>query len=227
MNTYSITFTDFTGHFWKENWTPDENLASDLDIQEVENYIKTGSWSASATVAAKKCYDVLAEHITDTIIEEAVNNSDHGYQIINKLVTSYVNGSLSSRSMLLFERLDNLPTDSINEDVVLRTRKLVKRIIKNDNIFEVKFDDGSAWRNEVYAEGMKCCICGTPITDREGHDPYPVRPESWYGEKENRCCKKCNYQIVVPARFRFGRHAPNHRDALMKMNYDELISFVA
>lgn len=76
-------------------------------------------------------------------------------------------------------------------------------------------------------EEMKCCICGKPITDEEGHDPYPVRPESWYGEKENRCCADCNYTIVVPVRFRYGRHAQQYGARLREMDYEELFAFVA
>ena len=76
-------------------------------------------------------------------------------------------------------------------------------------------------------EEMKCCICGKPITDDEGHDPYPVRPESWYGEKENRCCADCNYTIVIPVRFRCGRHAQQHVARLREMDYKELSAFVA
>lgn len=39
----------------------------------------------------------------------------------------------------------------------------------------------------------KCCICGNPIDNEFGNNPYPV--------KENgRCCDKCNYKYVIPAR---------------------------
>lgn len=45
-----------------------------------------------------------------------------------------------------------------------------------------------------------CCICGAKLPLAFSHDPKPVRPESWYGEKENRCCGDCNADIVLPAR---------------------------
>ena len=73
---------------------------------------------------------------------------------------------------------------------------------------------------------MKCCLCGKAITDVEGHDPYPVRPESWYGEQENRCCSACNGYIVLPARIRYGRNnvAPENVAKLQSMHYLELVN---
>lgn len=43
---------------------------------------------------------------------------------------------------------------------------------------------------------MKCCICNTQIDDPYGHSPWPVKTES----REDRCCSKCNVNVVIPAR---------------------------
>lgn len=47
---------------------------------------------------------------------------------------------------------------------------------------------------------LKCCICGDIMTANTGNNPYPVKPYSSYGDKENRCCNKCNTGVVIPAR---------------------------
>ena len=51
-----------------------------------------------------------------------------------------------------------------------------------------------------YSDVGTCCICGAKLPLAFSHDPKPVRPESWYGESENRCCSDCNADIVLPAR---------------------------
>jgi hypothetical protein len=51
-----------------------------------------------------------------------------------------------------------------------------------------------------YRDVGTCCICGAKLPLAFSHDPKPVRPESWYGERENRCCGDCNADIVLPAR---------------------------
>lgn len=39
-----------------------------------------------------------------------------------------------------------------------------------------------------------CCICGRVI-EGYGYNPYPVR-------EEGQCCRRCNYEVVVPERWR-------------------------
>lgn len=39
-----------------------------------------------------------------------------------------------------------------------------------------------------------CCICGREI-EGYGYNPYPVR-------EEGQCCRRCNYEVVVPERYR-------------------------
>lgn len=41
-------------------------------------------------------------------------------------------------------------------------------------------------------ETKVCCICGREI---EGYNPYPVK-------EEGQCCRRCNYEVVVPERYR-------------------------
>jgi len=43
---------------------------------------------------------------------------------------------------------------------------------------------------------MKCCICGAKMDDKYGNNPWPIKVES----KEDRCCNKCNWNVVIPAR---------------------------
>ena len=47
---------------------------------------------------------------------------------------------------------------------------------------------------------IKCCICGEELIVREGNNPFPVREWSAIGTDKNRCCHKCNSEIVIPAR---------------------------
>ena len=77
---------------------------------------------------------------------------------------------------------------------------------------------------------MRCCFCNRVITPEEGHDAYPLRPETYYGETEqNRCCTRCNARIVLPNRLLWGRDLekiePHQRRILRKKNYMELLEF--
>ena len=74
---------------------------------------------------------------------------------------------------------------------------------------------------------IKCCICGEEITVRDSNNPYPVREWSAMGTDKNRCCHKCNREIVTPSRI-VGMQAKNdkefdnyHRN-LKSMPYSEL-----
>ena len=40
---------------------------------------------------------------------------------------------------------------------------------------------------------MKCCIYGKEIDEMNSNDPFPYK-------NEGRCCDKCNYTYVIPAR---------------------------
>ena len=77
-------------------------------------------------------------------------------------------------------------------------------------------------------EMFRCSICGKPITHEISHNAYPVRPQSWYGEKKNRCCSECNSQIILPIRIRLGREAggEKYRKKLRNMNHDDLLYFI-
>ncbi len=74
---------------------------------------------------------------------------------------------------------------------------------------------------------IRCCICGEEIIVRDGNNPYPVREWSAMGTDKNRCCHKCNREIVTPSRI-VGMQAKNdkefdnyHRN-LKSMPYSEL-----
>lgn len=41
---------------------------------------------------------------------------------------------------------------------------------------------------------MKCCICGEKIVGY-GNNPWPVN-----NDVRKRCCDKCDWDIVIPAR---------------------------
>ena len=231
MNTYAINFTDFTGHFWNLDWKPttskNKNL-KDADVQAVIHYIRTGNWPAATSVAAKNCYDTLAAQIANTIIEESTAaGSERMTTLILKIDRAYTECKLSTKGDELYEHCGELASNPRSPENILRLKKLLKKILKNENLFAVKMAVDEDWRVQVVEEEMKCCICGAPITDIQGHNPYPVRPESWFGEKENRCCGHCNREIVIPARFRFGRNPADHGNALMEMNYEELLDCVA
>lgn len=231
MTTYTIKFTDFTGNFWTMNWEPStikNKPLTDTDLKAVFHFIKTGNWPATTSSNAKNCYDALAAQIANTIIEDSVAaGPERLYEVVRRIEQAYDEYKLSPKAECLYERCRSLCEEARSTDNTLRMRKLMKKIIKTDNLFAVKFAEDENWLVEVSAE-MKCCICGAAISDdRHSHNPYPVRPESWYGEKENRCCGTCNQRIVIPARIRCGRNVAVHRNLLMEMDYEDLLDFVA
>lgn len=77
-------------------------------------------------------------------------------------------------------------------------------------------------------EMITCCICGEKFPMHESHNPYPVRDESWFGDKENRCCVVCNDTIVSKSRtaaFLTGDviYRQVYAAKLKKMSYEELL----
>lgn len=229
MTTFTINFTDFTGHFWNMDWKPSTSKnkrLTEADVQAVVQYIKTGNWPKTSTAAAKDCYGILAAQIAANIVDDAVTSHKRSHELIWKIARSYTNYKFSKKGDALYLQIEELGKKEASVENTLRIRKLMKKIIKSENLFAVKFAEDNNWLVDVMTD-MKCCICGKTIDDdRQGHNPYPVRPESWYGEKENRCCAFCNQRIVIPSRIRFGRNANHHR-TMMKMGYEELLDFVA
>lgn len=41
---------------------------------------------------------------------------------------------------------------------------------------------------------MKCCICGTDV-GKYGNNAWPI-----YWSTKKRCCDRCNFAYVIPAR---------------------------
>lgn len=52
-------------------------------------------------------------------------------------------------------------------------------------------NDGTMRKEE---KTERCCICGGVI-EGYGYNPYPVR-------EEGQCCRRCNYGVIVPERWR-------------------------
>ena len=79
---------------------------------------------------------------------------------------------------------------------------------------------------------IKCCICGSKIAVEEGNNPYPVRKWSAFGSDKNRCCHKCNREIVLPCRIA-GRSAKsqkeydNYHKNLMRLPYETIKQVLA
>ena len=71
--------------------------------------------------------------------------------------------------------------------------------MKNNNMVTMTYEDIRKMQEKYikttyreYRDVGICCICGAKLPLAFSHDPKPVRPESWYGERENRCCGDCN-----------------------------------
>lgn len=219
MNIFAIMVRSFTNASWKMNWNPTQDIsASDSDVLDAVHYIKNGVWASNASPVAKKCYEALAEQIADKIVENDFSTDFHTQMLMMLIRHYHDERKFSPKGNLLFDRL----TGTSDFDTM---KKLCKKIVKAENLFLLQIDETRSWTDEELSL-FECCICGTRISDELGHNPYPVRSESWYGERENRCCPICNYQIVVPARLRFGRSEENHRK-LAKLNHDELIGIFA
>lgn len=228
MTTYTLNFTDLIGNFWTMDWKPstskNKNLA-EADIHAVINFIKTGKWAKAPTAAAKNCYDMLAVQIANYIVEEATNSRDRAVSLYSKIVYGWSDQKFSKKGNMIFNQIEQCIKEPKSTENTMQIKKLLKKIIKTENLFAIKLADAENWLVDVSAE-FKCCICGAIIADNDhSHDPYPVRPESWYGERENRCCDECNSHIILPIRAKHGRHAPEHREQLMKMSYEELLDF--
>ncbi len=75
-------------------------------------------------------------------------------------------------------------------------------------------------------EKITCCICGEKFNMQYSHNPYPVREESWFGERENRCCGECNDMFVIKSRIAMPRKDVIARNVfiakLRKMDYEAL-----
>jgi hypothetical protein len=229
MNTFTINFTDLIGNFWTMDWEPttskNKNL-SKADVQAVVTFIKTGTWPKATTPAAKNCYDTLAAHIANTIIEDALGSRRRCEVFLNRILDAYLATALSAKGMVLLKQCISMTQNDYTPEKNELLHKRMKKIIKSENLFAVKFAEDENWLVEGVTD-MKCCICGNIIADdRGGHNPYPVRPQSFPGEKVNRCCTRCNQRIVIPTRLRFGRNERNYH-TLMKMDYEELLDFVA
>lgn len=229
MTTFTINFTDFMNHFWTMDWTPttlETNSLSETDIQAVVRYIKDGKWTSNASAAAKHCYDTLATKIANIIVEESITTDTYS-ALVSKINRCYTQKQLSPKGATLYKRIRETTHYGIFSENTPHTRKILKKIIKTEPFFAVKFAEDENWSVDVQKE-MRCCICGERIEqDCLGHNPYPVRPESWYGEKEYRCCSLCNMLIVLPTRIRYGRNFPSGHNVLMDMDYEELLEMVA
>ena len=228
MTTFTINVTDLMDNFWTLKWTPasskNKNL-TEADIQETVNFIKTGNWGKSATTAAKNCYDTLASLIAEVIIDDSWYSRERIHKIILKITRAYYNYSFSKKGDDLYHQLEKLAEKEKSPKNTIRFRKLLKKIIKSENLFAVKFADDENWLIDITTK-MKCCICGQIIDDEYySHNPYPVRHQSFPGEKENRCCSLCNQQIVIPSRILFGRNSETHR-IMMEMDYEDLLDAV-
>lgn len=225
MTTYAINFKDQLGNTWKMDWLPttsDNRPLDENDVQAVCAYIKYGMWPVKATSKAKECYKNLVNEIAGQIVYDGMP-IERFISIVNGISHAYQFNKLSNKGKTLYERLMALADNDGIGFFKGRYRKLLKNIIETDHLFMIKFEEDE-WEMDVQEE-FKCCLCGTKITDMTSHNPFPVRPESWYGEKKNRCCKKCNNRIILPIRMRYGRNNYQHHERYMKMNYEELLKY--
>ena len=75
-----------------------------------------------------------------------------------------------------------------------------------------------------------CCICGKIIRNEfDSNNPWPIRPYSSIGEKENRCCKECNDKYVVTFRILNlgeGEEYDENVKVLQQMSKQELDNFM-
>ena len=79
---------------------------------------------------------------------------------------------------------------------------------------------------------IKCCICGSRITVEESNNPYPVRKWSAFGSDKNRCCHKCNREIVLPCRIagqcaKSQKEYDNYHKNLMRLPYETIKQVLA
>ena len=75
------------------------------------------------------------------------------------------------------------------------------------NIYnEISKNKGSGMIHESDYESMNCCLCGKEMNSiHDTHNPYPLAPSATAKEalesgSSNRCCTKCNWHDVRPAR---------------------------
>lgn len=56
--------------------------------------------------------------------------------------------------------------------------------------------------NEIWQQELECVLCGETFVGG-GHNAWPLAEESYFGEKENRCCEDCNYTVILMRMLRF------------------------
>ena len=152
MTTYTINFTDFTGHFWTMEWTPstskNKNLTQD-DIHAVVTFIKTGKWPQNAHAAAQNCYDMLASQISNTIVDAASVSEEHSDKLIKRMFDLLDAEALSrTGTELLMECIFIQRTDDSDEGYQ-RFLALLKKLVKIDHLFIVKFADDENWPVDI------------------------------------------------------------------------------
>lgn len=63
-----------------------------------------------------------------------------------------------------------------------------------------------------------CCLCGRSMHPTQSHNPYPLRPFSWYTPEvvEGRCCSECNALYVNPARMALIGYTEKEQNNIIK-----------
>ena len=241
MKTYTINFTDFIGNSWVMNWEPTTSKQKNLtetDIAAIAHFLSTRNWPKHTTAAARNCYQMLAAQIANTIIEDISRSSKLSKKFNEKLSDLYCNKVLSKEGAALYEQCILIAHGDPTPDNVNNLYNRLKKLVKLENLFTVELeecDTGDVKNDDATGltlannKHMKCCLCGSDIdNDHMGHNPYPVRPQSWYGDKKNRCCTACNQHIVIPIRMRsYKNQNIDYHRTMMKMDYEQLLDFVA
>ena len=222
----TITISTYFGRNMNMNWYPkkkDGKPLSEKDVRSVIHYISYGEWEMPVSSAARNAYKELANCVAKQLVDDIRGDYAKFKEVCMPVYVAYLHNELSPNNAERFRQFEEYSKNKASYPYKKDWFKMFMDIIASEELFVLRIKNG----NESEDDTMRCCICGKEITDDEGHDPYPVRPESFYGEKENRCCPMCNAQIVIPVRMGYGRDAAQHQKQLRKMGHEELIEFVA
>lgn len=155
MTTYIIDFTDFAGHFWTIDWTPttskNKNLTQD-DIQAVVTFIKTGKWPQNTHAAARNCYDLLASQISNIIVDAASVSEEHSDKFIKRMFDLLDAEALSREGTGLLKECIFIQRTDDSEAGYQYFLTLLKKLVKIDHLFAVKFADDENWPVDIINE---------------------------------------------------------------------------
>lgn len=164
MNTFTINFTDLIGNIWTLDWDPSvskNNNLTNYDIQDIVHFIKTGIWPKNATSAAKTSYEALAVQISYIIVSNSIFDYEKATALYMTIAHFYDTNKFSKEGKKLFNRCRTLVGTGASKDILSDVFKLMRKIIKSENLFAIKFSTNEKWA--IRLDYIENCLVLNPM----------------------------------------------------------------